>query len=264
MAEEPRARQPDEMFCDHCGSVIKKDVQFCPNCGESVASVSLVSPRAASTAGARPASQFAACPHCGGPGQQGPFCRICGLYMPEETGAMERVTYTRRFFGTWLLEGVLFFLTLIVGWYIWLAFTAGKSQSPAKSLLGVYVIDVDTGGPVSAGRIWVREVLIKQLLMAFVNFITGVAGLVDALWVFFDKNRQTLHDKVASTYVVYAPAGLPAHLTLRPGLRDGAASGKRGVEGIAEQLRVLASLHKEGILTDEEYQRKRDELAGKL
>lgn len=203
------------------------------------------------------------CPHCGVPGQVSAFCRVCGLLLSDDTGTVERVTYTRRFFGTWLLEGVLFLVTLIVGWYIWLAFTARTSQTPAKRLLDVYVIDTDTGAPVGAGRIWIREVLVKQLLLALVNAVVGVAGLIDALWVFFDENRQTLHDKVASTYVVYAPAGLPDDLRLEP--RKGAAgAGKPGVKDIAEQLRELASLHEQGILTDEEYERKRGELAGKL
>ena len=110
---------------------------------------------------------------------------------------------------------------------------------------------------------WVREVLVKQLLLALVNALIGVAGLIDALWVFFDRNRQALHDKVASTYVVYAPAGLPADLRLESGRGTGAL-GRPSVKDTAEQLRELASLHEQGILTDEEYERKRSELAGKL
>ena len=182
--------------------------------------------------------------------------------MLDESGLVEKVTYNRRFFGDWLLEGLLFVATLIIGWYIWLIFTAQTAQTPAKRLLGVYILDKDTGQAVSAGKVWIREVLVKQLLLSVVNAFIGVAGLINALWVFFDKNRQALHDKVASTVVVYVPAGLPD--TLRRPAVPGARVAPGGVKTVAEELRELASLHSEGILTDEEYEAKRSELAGKL
>ena len=152
------------------------------------------------------------CPHCDTPGQTGLFCHSCERFMPEETGTLERVTYNRRFFGDYILEGLLFILTLGVGWLIWLYFTAQTSQTPAKRLLNVYILDSDTGRRVSAGKVWIREIVVKLVLVSLVNAVTGVAGAIDGLWVFFDRNRQTLHDKVVKTVVVYAPAGLPAEL----------------------------------------------------
>ena len=157
-------------------------------------------------------STLPTCPHCDTPGQTGLFCHSCERFMPDESGTLERVTYNRRFFGDNLLEGLLIVLTLVVGWLIWLFFTAKTAQTPAKRLLNVYILDSDTGRPVSAGKVWVREILVKLVLVGLVNAVTGVAGLIDGLWVFFDRNRQTLHDKVVSTVVVYAPAGLPAEL----------------------------------------------------
>lgn len=203
------------------------------------------------------------CPHCNARTQQALFCQVCGVFMGDQTGTLQRVTYNRRFFGDWLLEGVLVLVTLVVGWLIWLAFTAQTSQTPAKRMLGVYVLDSVTGAPASSGKIWVREVLVKWLLVSVANAVIGVAWFIDSLWVFFDKDRQTLHDKVASTVVVYAPVGLPEEFAvatpqpvaqrLPPPMKD-----------VAEQLRELARLHEQGILTDEEYERKRGELAGKL
>lgn len=203
------------------------------------------------------------CPHCSGRTQQALFCQICGVLMADRTGTLQRVTYNRRFFGDWLLEGVLWLVTLIIGWYIWLAFTAQTAQTPAKRILGVYVLDAATGLPVSGGKIWVREILVKQLLVMLVNAVVGVAGLIDALWVFFDKDRQTLHDKVASTVVVYAPAGLPEEFAL-PAAQPIGRQLTPPMKDVAEQLRQLASLHEQGILTDEQYEQKRSELVDKL
>ena len=200
------------------------------------------------------------CQRCSAPGQMTLFCQNCGLFLPDETGTVERVTYTRRFFGDNVLESLLYLLTLIVGWYIWLAVTASSGQSPAKKMLNVYVIDTDTFKVVGGGRIWVREVLVKQLLINIVALATGIVALVDALWLFPDKNRQTLHDKLVSTVVVYAPRGLPESL----GGPGSVLQQRPQVSDVAEQLRELAKLRDEGILTPEEYERKRSELAGRL
>lgn len=203
------------------------------------------------------------CPHCSAGGQSSLFCTNCERYMPDPSGLTKKVTHNRRFWGDNLLEGVLFLVTLIVGWFIWLAFTAKTSQTPAKRLLDVYVLDVQTGQPISAGRVWVREVLIKWLLLGAVSTITsGIAGFVNSIWVLVDKNRQALHDKVASTIVVYAPSGLPK--TLPAPWESLVQRAGSGVKGAAEELRELARLRDEGILTPEEYEAKRKQLAEKM
>jgi uncharacterized RDD family membrane protein YckC len=134
--------------------------------------------------------------------------------MPDPTGSVEKVTFNRRFWGTYLLEGLLYVVTLIIGWYIWLIFTAPTSQSPAKRLLNVYIIDLEKGQSVSTGGVWVRDVVVKQIVFDIIisTFTGGIGSIVDAIWVFFDKNRQSLHDKVVNTVVVYAPNGLPEAL----------------------------------------------------
>lgn len=206
------------------------------------------------------------CPHCGSPGQTALFCSACDVYMPDPTGTVKKVTYNRRFWGSYVLEGVLILVTLIIGWYIWLAFTAKGAQTPAKKLVDIYVLDIETGQPVGAGRIWQREVLIKQLLVGLVSSAIGVAWLIDYLWVLFDRNRQALHDKVARTVVVYAPRGLPDSL-MRPDQVVPASPRPlpgHDVRSVAEELRELARLREEGIITAEEYERKRQELVDRL
>jgi uncharacterized RDD family membrane protein YckC len=178
--------------------------------------------------------------------------------MPDDTRATERVTFNRRFFGDYLLEGLLWVLTLGIGWFIWLAFTAQTAQTPAKRLLGVYVLDASTGLRASAGKIFVRDVLVKMILLALVGWVTVVGAWIDALWVFFDKNRQALHDKVVDTIVVYAPAGLPSQLPSVSYLPSAPAQiGAPPEPSMMDQLERLAALKEKGVLTQEEFESKK-------
>ncbi len=204
------------------------------------------------------------CPRCGTANDPRVFCLNCGLFLRDESGMVERVTYNRRFFGSYLLEGVLAVLTLFIGWLIWFAFQAPKAQTPAKSLTNLYVVSLETGRAATTGEMWLREVIIKIIVVSLVPF----GWLIDGIWVFFDGNRQALHDKILNQVVVYAPQGLPAAmLSLQsagaaPSLPPPTSAGS--APDIASQLRELSRLHDEHILTDDEYEQKRSELAGKL
>jgi uncharacterized RDD family membrane protein YckC len=153
------------------------------------------------------------CRRCGSTTESKLFCQSCGLYLPDESGTVEKVTFNRRFFGTYIIESLLIVLTFVVGWLIWFAYVASTAQSPAKRLFSVYVIDTGTGKAVNAGRMWVRDPLVKILL---IGYIIPFGGLVDGLFVLFDGNRQGVHDKVVSTVVVYAPLGLPEGMRSQP------------------------------------------------
>lgn len=203
------------------------------------------------------------CPRCQTPAGRGDFCTSCGLYLGDPTGTVEKVTFTRRFFGNYLLEGLLFLLTLIVGWFVWLFFTARTAQTPAKRLVHTYVLNKETGRPVSAGRMWVREVLVKMVLAAFANSVIGVWWLADGLWVFFGRNRQALHDLIGvgqamQTLVVYAPGGLSAEFGQR------ATGAPPAAGGAAQRLRELARLRDEGLISEEEYEERRRKLVEEL
>ena len=64
------------------------------------------------------------------------------------------------------------------------------------------------GEPLGWGMMFVREFLVKGLLFGILYGLTlGIMFLVDNLWPLWDDDNQTLHDKVASTYVVYVPRG---------------------------------------------------------
>jgi uncharacterized RDD family membrane protein YckC len=237
------------------------------------------------------------CPRCSAQGRDTPYCPSCHLYLGDQSGTIERATFTRRFLGDLVLEYVLFFLTFGIGWIIWLAFAAQKSQTPAKQLIHVYILRYSDGRPASGARVALRELLAKHLVFGMLLVVLyPLPQLLNLLWAVWDKKRQTLHDKIADTIVVYAPQGLPTDALApakpmvggrapvgevpSPGpsqtapvstawlAADTSAPAPRGASGnaeqVAESLRQLSKMKQEGLITDEESQRKRRELIGRL
>lgn len=129
--------------------------------------------------------------------------------------------------------GLLFIvLALCVGWLIWLFMAAANGQSPAKQLLGMYIIKGD-GSRAGFGYVILREVVVKGWVFALLNLVTGsLATLIGGLWCLWDPDNQCLWDKLASTYVAYSPAGFKpltaGQMVLaggRPGFQPGTPGG---------------------------------------
>jgi uncharacterized RDD family membrane protein YckC len=170
-------------------------------------------------------------------------------------------TRWRRFFGH-LLEALLIGLLLVVGWLIWLWFSAKKSQSPAKQLLGMYIISTD-GQPISAPRVWIREALLQWLIFANVFLAT----IVDFLFFLFDANAQSLHDKIMETAVV-RPLAQPRSPTATqspphslgggtPPDTDRASPYGADLRAQERKLRELEELADNGLITIREYRDRR-------
>jgi len=105
--------------------------------------------------------------------------------------------------GAWLLDFILFFVTLVIGWLIWSLIVWARGQSPGKQLLGMRVIREDTHAVVSWGRMALREVICKGII----GLVAGVTliGAVLYLWLLWDDENQELWDKMATTIVVDDP-----------------------------------------------------------
>ena len=71
-------------------------------------------------------------------------------------------------------------------------FTALGGQTPGKRLLGIKVIDANGQGPLPT----------RAVLRAILALGSGVLMLMGFFLVLFDRRRQTLHDKLAGTFVV--------------------------------------------------------------
>jgi uncharacterized RDD family membrane protein YckC len=73
-----------------------------------------------------------------------------------------------------------------------------NGQSLGKQAMRIRVVR-ESGDPVTLGNGLLREVIGRQLLVAFTY---GLYAVVDYLWPLWDRPRQCLHDKVAQTRVV--------------------------------------------------------------
>jgi uncharacterized RDD family membrane protein YckC len=143
---------------------------------------------------------LAPCPACGLDwGTEPTACRHCGQVDRMPTG-VSLASPQRRFAGH-LLETLLVIGTLVVGWLVWSFVAYGRSQTPAKQLLNMRVVKLDSREPAGYGTMVVREWVAKPLL----GLVGGLSAGVAYFWMFWDSRNQELWDKVAGTIVVSDP-----------------------------------------------------------
>ena len=87
------------------------------------------------------------------------------------------------------------FLGVIAYWVVLIGNERG--QTVGMMALNIRVVDTNTGGPIGYGRAFLR------LLMMWIGSIPIYLGW---LWMLWDPQKQTWHDKVANTFVVPADA----------------------------------------------------------
>lgn len=94
---------------------------------------------------------------------------------------------------------------LVTGAYLCLLTARGGSrngQTWGKQAVGIRVVRMD-GAPVGIGFAFVREVLVKTLLFAYVaGFLLYIPTIVNYLWPLWDPESRALHDKIARSRVV--------------------------------------------------------------
>ena len=165
----------------------------------------------------------------------------------------------RRLVG-FVLDILLFIFTLGFGWLMWFIIIAGHGQTPAKAVISLRVMRVD-GQIASYGWMLLREIGGKIVAFAVLNailaWLIGDVGnwvfvavfAACALWCVWDANRQCLWDKALTTLVVYDPAGVGAG-GVAPAVRTESSEA-------AENLRTLAEMRDRGLLTEAEYEERR-------
>ena len=91
-------------------------------------------------------------------------------------------------------------LLMVLGWllsiFLYLRALATTGQTWGRNLVGVRVVDGETGGALGWGKAIGRTL--------FASFISANICYLGYLWMLWDPKRQTWHDKVAGTYVVEA------------------------------------------------------------
>src|SRR5215467_8790990 len=71
-----------------------------------------------------------------------------------------------------------------------------RGATPGKMLLSAKIVDADTLGPPSTGRLIGRY---------FAYLVSMVPLFLGFLWIAFDRRKQGWHDKLAGTVVVLEP-----------------------------------------------------------
>jgi uncharacterized RDD family membrane protein YckC len=72
-------------------------------------------------------------------------------------------------------------------------FEGSTGQTLGKRALGIRVVELGSGGSIGYGRAFIRYIG---------RFVSAIALLLGYLWMLWDKEKQTWHDKFANSVVV--------------------------------------------------------------
>ena len=184
------------------------EASFCANCGASQ-----------STGTAPTTYTSVGCPNCGRTEPGGAiFCTGCYQFLTAPPGV--RAADLGRRVVAFLIDVLLGILLLVIGWLIWLLFTARDGQTPGKKLMSIRAVRID-GTPSDWGWTMLRELGVKIVLLRLLLWVVPLVGLVawvaDMLWPFWDRDRQALHDKLMKTVVIDEREYLEAWRQAQPG-----------------------------------------------
>jgi uncharacterized RDD family membrane protein YckC len=78
-----------------------------------------------------------------------------------------------------------------IGYFVYFHGTTG--QTPGDAALSIRVVGKDDGAPIGYGRAFVRWL---------VSLVSAIVFLLGYLWMLWDSEKQTWHDKAANSVVV--------------------------------------------------------------
>ncbi len=101
----------------------------------------------------------------------------------------------------WIVTAIAFRINLVLGLLLALASIAyyvyfegsPSGQTVGKRAMKIRVVDAQTGSSIDRGRALVRNLM---------RIVSGIPCYLGYLWMLWDPEKQTWHDKVAATYVV--------------------------------------------------------------
>lgn len=142
------------------------------------------------------------------------FCQWCDRFIPEPRRG-KKANLFRRFmallidpliavvlyvaavgiFGG-LSEDLGIFIAILfpAGYVVWFMLLLRKGLTPGKKLLGLQVVNHQTGRLPGYGKMFLREIVGR--------FLSGLVFGLGYLWALFDKNAQAWHDRLAGTVVL--------------------------------------------------------------
>lgn len=94
-----------------------------------------------------------------------------------------------------LVVGIVLGVVAVVGLFIIYIRSLGrKGTTWGRTIVGVKVVDIDTGQPIGMPRALGRTL--------FENIVSANVLYLGYLWMLWDKDRQTWHDKITRSTVV--------------------------------------------------------------
>ena len=142
-----------------------------------------------------------------------------GVVMPREGVAMDYAGLGSRFVAL-LIDGIIlsvvmfvlallfgedfgdfratsFWLTTVVEFFYFTVLLSQTGTTLGGRVMGINVVDA-VEQTLSMGSAAVRSIV------AVIEGLLNIIGLIGYLWAFWDKRKQTIHDNVAGSYVVKA------------------------------------------------------------
>ncbi|MCQ3811291.1 MAG: RDD family protein [Acidimicrobiia bacterium] len=110
--------------------------------------------------------------------------------------------------GALFLELLLAIVTLLIGWLIWSLIVYSRGQSPAKQVLKMRVIRLQSRQVASWGWMALRDLVLKAMVIFFFAsvFLLGIIWLiVNGIVLLSNDRNQTVWDKMLKTAVVHDP-----------------------------------------------------------
>jgi uncharacterized RDD family membrane protein YckC len=205
------------------------------------------------------------CVRCHRPIEEGLFCQYDGTFVLDPEGTVVMAGRGERLLS-WLVSALILIFTLFIGWLIWWFIVAPRGQNPGKAVVGIRVVRTN-GDAVRTGGMLVR---------GLAGFLAGLIPLyLDELWILWDRDAQTLHDKLVNTVVVRAKGSekivetggldqLPAGVTPPPAFAPPISFSWSPSQRPDQALARLADLRQKELISEEEYQEKRRAIIDKL
>ena len=110
--------------------------------------------------------------------------------------------------GALFLELLLAVVTLLIGWLIWSLIVYSRGQSPAKQVLKMRVIRLQSRQAAGWGWMALRDLVLKAVAIFFFTsvFLLGIIWLiVNGIVLLSNDRNQTVWDKMLKTAVVHDP-----------------------------------------------------------
>ncbi len=95
--------------------------------------------------------------------------------------------------GLLMLIGMLAYIAVF---FFWLFLTGRDGQSPGKKVIGIKVVDANTGQTIGGGR---------GIIRGIAHIVDGLICYIGYLFPLWDKKKQTIADKIIGTVVVEVP-----------------------------------------------------------